>query len=102
MFNPNSQVNRPTASHMDCYITISLNFISIASVGNLCKQSEFPPPRSQLQAYVQGYVTIAETAEDRRTADCSRRNGITVEPLIYDPPHERPPAIYDHISRNGW
>ena len=26
----------------------------------------------------------------------------TVEPLIYDPPHERPPAIYDHISCNGW
>ena len=26
----------------------------------------------------------------------------TVEPLIYDPPHERPPAIYDHISYNGW
>ena len=22
----------------------------------------------------------------------------TVEPLIYDPPQERPPAIYDHIS----
>ena len=26
----------------------------------------------------------------------------TVEPLIYDPPHERPPAIYDHISCSGW
>ena len=26
----------------------------------------------------------------------------TVEPLIYDPPHERPPAIYDHISCNGY
>ena len=26
----------------------------------------------------------------------------TVETLIYDPPHERPPAIYDHISCNGW
>ena len=26
----------------------------------------------------------------------------TVGPLVYDPPHERPPAIYDHISCNGW
>ena len=26
----------------------------------------------------------------------------TVEPLIYDPPRERPPTIYDHISCNGW
>ena len=26
----------------------------------------------------------------------------TVERLIYDPPHERPPSIYDHISCNGW
>ena len=75
MFNTNSQVT--VVGYMYCYIAISLNLISkvmLVSVGKLCNQSELPPPRSQLHS--QSFFTIAETAEDGKTAGCSRRNVI--------------------------
>ena len=46
---------------------------------------------------------MAAVREDMAVAEVMEKDaGCTVEPLIYDPPHERPPAIYDHISCNGW
>ena len=58
--------------------------------------------RKEVVTLKQQVATLAWRTFRQPSQPSSLLIGSTVEPLFYDPPRERPPAVYDRISCNGW